>query len=100
MIDPRDWGTSRLALGARLRRPVDASSVATKGSVAARGFMTLPALLVAALAGSDAGNLKWLGTGQHDYMHFELNPRPPLFTAGAIPDPAPPDPVHGAPGAE
>ena len=28
MIDPRGWGTSRLALGARLRRPVDASSVA------------------------------------------------------------------------
>ena len=82
------------ATGAR----VGAGSVASKGSVAAHGFMTLPALLVAALAGSDAGNLKWLGTGQHDFMHFELNPRPALFTAGAIPDPAPPDPVHGPAG--
>ncbi len=82
------------ATGAR----VGESSVASKGSVAAHGFMTLPALLVAALAGSDAGNLKWLGTGQHDYMHFELNPRPALFTAGATPDPAPPDPLHGPAG--
>jgi hypothetical protein len=76
---------------------VPASSVGSKGNVAAHGFMNLPPLLVAALAGSDAGNLKWLGTGQEDFMHFELNPRPPLFTAGAIPDPAPPDPVHGPP---
>lgn len=76
---------------------VGASSVGSKGNVAANGFMNLPPLLVAALAGSDAGNLKWLGTGQEDFMHFELNPRPPLFTAGAIPDPAPPDPVHGPP---
>ena len=74
---------------------VGMSSGGSKGSVAAHGFMTLPALLVGALAGSDGGNLKWLGTGQQDFMHFELNPRPPLFTGGAIPDPAPPDPTHG-----
>jgi hypothetical protein len=31
-------------------------------------------------------------------MHFELSPRPALFTAGAVPDPAPPDPEHGPAG--
>lgn len=71
----------------------------TKGSVAAHGFMNLPSLLVGALAGSDGGNLRWLGTGNQDFMHFELMTRPPLYTAGAVVDPAPPDDAHGAEGA-
>ena len=79
---------------------VGRSSEATPGSVAAHGFMNLPALLVGALAGSDGGNLRWLGTANQDFMHFELMTRPALFTGGAILDPAPPDPVHGAGGTE
>jgi hypothetical protein len=77
---------------------VGRSSEGSPGSVAAHGFMDLPALLVGALAGSDGGNLRWLGTGNGDFMHFELMTRPALFTGGAILDPSPPDPVHG-PGA-
>ncbi|MDO8144910.1 DUF4157 domain-containing protein [Isoptericola sp. 178] len=71
---------------------VRATSEGTRGSVAAHGFLNLPPLLVAALTGSDAGNLKWLGTANQDFMHFELNPRPPLFTTGtgAVADPSPP----------
>ena len=84
---------------ARARR-VATTSEATRGSVAAHGFLTLPSLLVGALTGSDAGNLRWLGTETNslDFMHFELSPRPALFTAGAVPDPAPPDPEHGPAG--
>ncbi|HEY8495318.1 MAG TPA: hypothetical protein VIN04_15595, partial [Myxococcota bacterium] len=60
---------------------VNARTEATPGSVAAHGFMSLPPALVAALAGSDAGGLIWLGTaGVHDYMHFELAQEPPLYT--------------------
>jgi hypothetical protein len=80
---------------ARRTRRTAASSEGTLGSVAAHGFLTLPPLLVGALAGSDAGNLRWLGTANQDFMHFELMTRPALFTAGAVPDPAPPDPAHG-----
>jgi hypothetical protein len=79
-------------------RKVGASSEGTPGSVAAHGFMNLPALLVGALAGSDGGNLRWLGTANQDFMHFELMTRPALYTAGAVVDPAPPDPTHGAGG--
>ena len=58
-----------------------ATSEATPGGVAAHGFMSLPPALVGALAGSDAGNLVWLGTASvHDFMHFELAQEPPLFT--------------------
>ena len=58
--------------------------------------MNLPSILVGALAGSDGGNLRWLGTANQDFMHFELMTRPALFTAGAVVDPAPPDAAHGA----
>ena len=80
---------------ARTRR-VGASSEGTPGTVAAHGFMTLPSILVGALAGSDGGNLRWLGTANQDFMHFELMTRPALFTAGAIVDPAPSDATHAA----
>ncbi len=80
---------------ARTRR-VGASSEGTPGTVAAQGFMTLPSILVGALAGSDGGNLRWLGTANQDFMHFELMTRPALFTAGDIVDPAPPDATHAA----
>ena len=53
-----------------------ASSEASAGSVAAHGFMNLPALFAAALSGNDAGGLKWL---QHDRMHFELRAEPSLY---------------------
>jgi hypothetical protein len=70
------------------------------GTVAAHGFMRLPPLLVAALAGSDAGDLRWLGTSSvHDYMHFELKDPPSLASRD---EPAP-DGIHAtdqaAPGA-
>jgi hypothetical protein len=58
-----------------------ATTEATPGGVAAHGFMSLPPALVGALAGSDAGNLRWLGTASvHDFMHFELTVDPPLYT--------------------
>ena len=63
-------------------RRVAASAIATKGSVAANGFMSLPPRLVATLSGREAGALVWLGTDRvHDFMHFELPvaSRPPLF---------------------
>ncbi len=76
---------------------VAASTEANLGSVAAHGFMSLPPALVGALAGSDGGGLRWLGTsGVHDYMHFELVTRPALFTEGGEGDVAPDD-AHGRP---
>jgi hypothetical protein len=59
-----------------------AAAIASKGSVAAHGFMNLPPFLVGALSGSDSGRLLWLGTSSvHDFQHFELAPadRPPWF---------------------
>jgi len=47
------------------------------GTIAAHGFMDLPAKLVAAMSGSDGGNLKWLGAYNQDFMHFELKSTPP-----------------------
>lgn len=58
---------------------VGARSAGTAGSVAAHGFFNLPPALVAALCGSDAGGLTWLGTVNQDYMHVELRQEPPLF---------------------
>ena len=72
---------------------VGATSEAKQGTVAAHGFMSLPPALVAALAGSDAGDLQWLGTsGVHDYMHFQLREgeRPKLPSG-----PPPADESHG-----
>jgi hypothetical protein len=60
---------------------VKAKTEATSGSVAAHGFLNLPPALVAALSGSDAGGLKWLGTANQDYMHFELAKEPALYSA-------------------
>ena len=52
----------------------DASSVGTAGSVAANGFISLKPELIAALTGSDGGDLTWLGdtSGTKDFMHFQL----------------------------
>jgi hypothetical protein len=71
----------RAANPAKGKRP-GASTEATTGSAAAHGFLNLPPTLVAALAGTDAGALTWLGSSSvHDYMHFELPPgrRPALY---------------------
>ena len=62
---------------------VKASSEASRGSVAAHGFLKLPPALVAALAGSDAGALTWLGTANQDFMHFELTKEPALYDASS-----------------
>ena len=62
---------------------VSAKTEGTAGSVAAHGFLNLPPALVAALSGSDAGALKWLGTANQDYMHFELAKEPALSDASA-----------------
>ena len=72
------WRSANPAKG---KRPA-ASVTASVGSVAAHGFLSLPPTLTAALSGSDAGALTWLGTSSvHDFMHFELPraSRPPLF---------------------
>jgi hypothetical protein len=69
-------------------RRVAASVTATPGSVAAHGFMSLHPRLVGALAGTDGGNLNWLGTSSvRDYMHFELPAaaRRGLLTAVPVP---------------
>ena len=58
---------------------VPAKTEGTAGSVAAQGFLDLPPALVAALSGSDAGGLIWLGTGNQDFMHFELAKEPALY---------------------
>ncbi len=50
--------------------------------LALHGFLSVPPEVVAALAGSDAGDLRWLGAmrgGTKDYMHFELRDRPRLY---------------------
>ena len=60
---------------------VAAQTEGTPSTVAAHGFMNMPSKLAAALAGSDGGDLNWLGVaGVHDLMHFELKPgdRPSL----------------------
>ncbi len=46
--------------GARVAAKTEGSA----GSVAAHGFLSLPPALFAALSGSDAGGLIWLGTGE------------------------------------
>jgi hypothetical protein len=47
------------------------------------GFISLPAEVIAALAASDGGKLRWLGTatGTKDYMHFDFydEERPPPY---------------------
>lgn len=44
------------------------------GTVAANGFINLQPTLIAALTGSDGGDLQWLGnaSGTKDFMHFQL----------------------------
>jgi hypothetical protein len=71
---------------------VKAATEAKPGTVAAHGFMDLPPALVAALAGSDAGGLVWLGTASvADFMHFQLAEAPPLYTD----EPVTADEAHG-----
>lgn len=69
------YRTSYGAKGARAA----AKSEGSAGSVAAHGFLSLPPALVAALSGTDAGGLIWLGTSNQDYMHFELAKEPSLY---------------------
>jgi hypothetical protein len=54
---------------------IAASVTGTPQTIGARGFLSLPAELIAALTGSDGGGLTWLGgieKGTKDFMHFEL----------------------------
>ena len=52
---------------------VPAETEGTPSTVAAHGFMNMPSKLAAALAGSDGGDLDWLGVGSvRDLMHFQL----------------------------
>ena len=51
----------------------------TPSQIAAHGFFDLPPAVVAALTGSDGGDLRWLGGLQgnlKDYMHFEVSGDP------------------------
>jgi hypothetical protein len=50
--------------------------------LAVHGFQSIPPEVVGALAGSKAGNLKWLGTTEgavKDYMHFDPRRRPARY---------------------
>ena len=51
-----------------------AQTEGTAGTVAAHGFINLKPELIAALTGSDGGDLDWLGnaSGTKDFMHFQL----------------------------
>jgi hypothetical protein len=57
---------------------VPASAIGSASTVAAHGFLSLPAELIAALTGSDGGGLEWLGAVKagrsKDFMHFQLKP--------------------------
>ncbi len=57
---------------------VPASAIGSASTVAAHGFLSLPAELIAALTGSDGGGLEWLGAVRggrsKDFMHFQLKP--------------------------
>ena len=54
-------------------KPPSPSSEATLGRIARYGFLNLPPLLIAALAGNDAGGLAWLGWADvRDFMHFDV----------------------------
>lgn len=57
---------------------VPASAIGNASTVAAHGFLSLPAELIAALTGSDGGGLEWLGAVKagrsKDFMHFQLKP--------------------------
>ena len=67
--------TARGRVAATARSPSDAQ-------LAFHGFLSVPPEVVAALSGSDAGDLRWLGAmrgGTKDYMHFELRERPKLY---------------------
>jgi hypothetical protein len=77
-------------------KKVDVNTEGNRGTVAAGGFLSLPSLLVGALAGSDAGNLRWLGTENQDFMHFELMPRRALYSDGDQVGPPPTDQSHSA----
>jgi hypothetical protein len=64
-------------------RVKDEARVTNIATIAAHGFMNLDPDVVGALAGSDAGQLKWLGavdeSNTKDFMHFELAERPALY---------------------
>lgn len=56
-------------------KKIEPSTIGTPRTIAAHGFLNLPAELIAALTGSDGASLKWLGAierGTKDFMHFEL----------------------------
>ncbi|MGH1491142.1 MAG: DUF4157 domain-containing protein [Acidimicrobiales bacterium] len=55
-------------------KEVKPSALGSVGRIAQHGFLDLAPVLVAALRGSDGGNLVWLGVARHtkDFMHFEL----------------------------
>ena len=67
--------TARGRVAPTARSPSDAQ-------LALHGFLSVAPEVVAALGGSDAGDLRWLGAmsgGTKDYMHFELRERPKLY---------------------
>jgi hypothetical protein len=67
-FEPNDVPKKGIKKGERLR----ARTEGTRGSIAANGFFSLPPELVAALIGSDGGNLQWLGVERvKDMMHFQ-----------------------------
>jgi hypothetical protein len=64
------------------RRVAPTARSPSDAQLALHGFLSVPPEVVAALSGSDAANLRWLGAmagGTKDYMHFELRKRPALY---------------------
>lgn len=70
-----------------------AASTGGTAAIAMHGFINLAPELIAALTGSDGGNLKWLGavaSGTKDFMHFELQTADqPTLPKGTQTDKAP-----------
>lgn len=75
-------------------KKVGAAVSGTPATIAAHGFISLPAELIAALTASDGGGLRWLGDVKErstkDFMHFELKDadEPELPREAAEPAPA------------
>lgn len=66
----------------RKGKEVPASAVGSVGTIAQHGFLDLAPELIAALRGTDGGDLTWLGVARNtkDFMHFELQAKhqPPI----------------------
>jgi hypothetical protein len=71
-------GRRKKGAAGRRRRPPEpraATGEAALPQLVAHGFLNIPPKLIQALRALNGGNLRWLGSREHepkDFMHFEL----------------------------